>query len=142
MRRLEIFKILRDTCKLSWYYCILNLMKLSCLTSTFLSLWWNCFTQDMSEWEEDADEYLRKNLPSDIVWKLMIFVSLLAFFFLVISEAFAFSNSGWNFWMERGFVHSQKKCNQLTWCYFNVKGCYLKAYWTMPLSYYFSSFCH
>jgi len=22
----------------------------------------------MSEWEEDADEYIRKNLPSDIVW--------------------------------------------------------------------------
>jgi len=27
--------------------------------------------------------------------------------------------------MERGFIHSQKKCSKLTWCYFDVKGYYL-----------------
>jgi hypothetical protein len=27
--------------------------------------------------------------------------------------------------MEGGFIHCQKKCSKLTWCYFNVKGFFL-----------------
>lgn len=31
---------------------------------------WDVFTQDISEWEEDADEFIRKNLPSELVCQL------------------------------------------------------------------------
>lgn len=43
----------------------------------FFSSFYGCTCkQDISEWEEDADEYIRKNLPSELVWERMIFLNL------------------------------------------------------------------
>ena len=94
----------------------------------------------MSEWEEDADEYIRKNLPSDIVWKLMLLLLLLLLFYIFCSYFWQILYLGRNFWMERWFIHCQKKCNKLAWCNFNVKGNLIKIHWVMLLSYYHSSF--
>ncbi|CAJ2645676.1 uncharacterized protein LOC123889424 [Trifolium pratense] len=37
--------------------------------------------------------------------------------------------------MEGGFIHCQKKCSKLTWCYFNVKGA-TPHQWRLPLTVY------
>lgn len=78
----------------------------------FFSSFYGCTCkQDISEWEEDADEYIRKNLPSELVWERMIFLNLWITISVAVFTFFFFLvwYTGRNFWMEGRFIYSQKK---------------------------------
>jgi hypothetical protein len=42
--------------------------------------------RDISEWEEDADEFIRKNLPSELVWKLISISLYTDYYFVYVPE--------------------------------------------------------
>lgn len=83
-------------------------------------LWaFNCsnqafFVKDILEWDEDAEEYIRKNLPSDIVWLMLQIVDNTLWFILYETILIFVSQDEISGWAEDLFTARKSAINLLS----------------------------